>query len=118
MCFEVATRTEPFKGKTPVQVIGAVFYREERPEIPEGAFASPEVVSLMKNCWEHDPAKLPKGFAPLVQKLASVVQRDGDPRNHSTAVGDLIPPSAAKQSVDAQNVSASTEPLTASGSLC
>ncbi|CAM9860173.1 unnamed protein product, partial [Sphacelaria rigidula] len=59
LCFEVATRTEPFKGKRPAQVIGAVLCRGERPQIPEWASASPDVVPLMKQCWSQDPAKRP-----------------------------------------------------------
>ncbi|CAM9964571.1 unnamed protein product, partial [Sphacelaria rigidula] len=72
LCFEVASRTEPFKGKRPAQVIGAVLYKEERPQIPEWASASPDVVPLMEQCWSQDPAKRPKGFGPVVRTLASV----------------------------------------------
>ncbi|CAN0096500.1 unnamed protein product [Ectocarpus sp. 12 AP-2014] len=80
LCFEVVTRTEPFKGKRPAQVIRAVLYEEERPQIPEGASASPDVVALMEQCWKQDPADRPAGFGPVVRALASVASRFGDPR--------------------------------------
>ncbi|CAM9331098.1 unnamed protein product [Ectocarpus fasciculatus] len=89
LCFEVATRTEPFKGKRPANVIGAVLYRNERPQIPEGASASPEVVPLMEQCWRQDPAERPEGFGPVVRALASVVSLVGDPRNRTAAASDL-----------------------------
>ncbi|CAN0534157.1 unnamed protein product, partial [Ectocarpus sp. 12 AP-2014] len=111
LCFEVITRTEPFKGKIPAQVIYAVLYMNERPQIPEGGSASPEVVPLMEQCWRQDPAERPEGFKPVVRALASVVSRVGDPRNHNAPtalftsspgvqLGDTAPP-AASGGVDA-----------------
>ncbi|CAM9942758.1 unnamed protein product, partial [Ectocarpus sp. 12 AP-2014] len=91
LCFEVVTRTEPFKGKRPAHVIGAVLYRNERPQIPEGASASPEVVPLMEQCWRQDPVERPEGFGPVVRALASVVSRVGDPRNHNAATAHVTP---------------------------
>ncbi|CAB1105815.1 unnamed protein product [Ectocarpus sp. CCAP 1310/34] len=89
LCFEVVTRTEPFKGRIPAHVIRAVLYENERPQIPEGASAAPEVVPLMEQCWRQDPVERPEGFGPVVRALASVVSRDGDPRNHNAATADL-----------------------------
>ncbi|CAM9139464.1 unnamed protein product [Ectocarpus sp. 4 AP-2014] len=86
VCFEVTTRMQPFKGMNRTQVVNAVAWQGQRPQISEWASASPDVVPLMKKGWTQDPADRPKGFGPVVQKLASVVSRDGDPRNHS-AVG-------------------------------
>ncbi|CAM9452570.1 unnamed protein product [Ectocarpus sp. 4 AP-2014] len=105
LCFEI-TRTEPYKGKIPAQVIGAVLFRNERPQIPEWVSASPEVVPLMEQCWRQDPAERPEGFGPVVRALASVVSRLGDPRDHNTAatdgtsspsmqLGDTAPPTAS-----------------------
>ncbi|CAN0068607.1 unnamed protein product, partial [Ectocarpus sp. 12 AP-2014] len=97
LCFEVATRTEPFKGKRPAQVIGTVLYKAERPQIPEGASASPDVVALMEQCWKQDPADRPDGFRPVVGALADVIRRVGDPR-----VGIPAPPTVGG-SVDASS---------------
>lgn len=67
----------------PAQVMRSVADKERRPEIPEWASASPDVVPLMERCWKQDPAQRPKGFVSVVETLASVVKRVGDPRNHS-----------------------------------
>lgn len=71
---------EPFKGLKQAQVTRAVADKGKRPEIPEEASASPDVVPLMEQCWKQDPADRPDGFEPVVQALASVVARVGDPR--------------------------------------
>lgn len=76
----MVTGIEPFKGKKPAHVIGAVLYRKERPQIPEGASASPDVVALMEQCWKQNPADRPAGFRPVVEALEDVVRRVGDPR--------------------------------------
>eukprot|EP00903_Cladosiphon_okamuranus_P009162 g8755.t1 len=80
VCFEVATRMEPFKGLKQTQVTRAVADKGKRPQIPEEASASPDVVALMEKCWKQDPADRPEGFGPVVQALADVVRRVGDPR--------------------------------------
>lgn len=108
---------EPFPEMRPAQVIGVVPYREERPKMPEGASASPDVVRLMERCWMQDPAQRPEGFVPVVQELASVVKRVGDPRNRSPAAQDATSSPGAKRSGFAPSVAASTAPLTDSGSL-
>lgn len=64
----------------------AVADRGKRPQIPEEASASPDVVALMERCWKQDPADRPVGFRPVVLELASVVQRVGDPRNTADAI--------------------------------
>eukprot|EP00903_Cladosiphon_okamuranus_P014201 g13194.t1 len=69
VCFEVATRMEPFKGLTQIQVTRAVSDKEKRPLIPEWASASPDVVGLMERCWKQDPTERPKGFSPVVRAL-------------------------------------------------
>lgn len=107
---------EPFKGKKPAQVIKAVLFSEERPKIPQGASASPDVVPLMEQCWMQDPAWRPEGFVPVVQGLASVVKRVGDPRNHRSAAEDFTS-TGVKRSGDALSVGASTAPVTVGGSL-
>lgn len=114
--FEVATRTEPFKGMNPTQVIMAVALNKKRPEIPEWASASPDVVPLMEQCWKQDPADRPEGFNPVVQALASAVSRVGDPRTQRAAPADPTPPSGAKREGGA-SVDVSTAPLSVGGSV-
>ncbi|CAN0518413.1 unnamed protein product, partial [Ectocarpus sp. 12 AP-2014] len=97
VCFEVATQMEPFKGLKQTQVTRAVADKGKRPEIPEGASASPDVVPLMEQCWKQDPADRPDGFGPVVRALASVVSRVGDPRIHNAASANVTPSSGAKR---------------------
>ncbi|CAN0184565.1 unnamed protein product, partial [Ectocarpus sp. 8 AP-2014] len=97
VCFEVVTQTEPFKGLKQTLVIRAVADKGKRPEIPEGASASPDVVPLMEQCWTQEPKDRPDGFGPVVRALASVVSRVGDPRVHSSAALDVTPSSSAKR---------------------
>ncbi|CAN0023454.1 unnamed protein product, partial [Hapterophycus canaliculatus] len=100
VCFEVATQTEPFKGLKQAQVIRAVADKGKRPQVPEGASASPDVVPLMEHCWKQDPADRPVGFRPVVRELASVVERVGDPRIRNSAASlDVTPSSSAKRGV-------------------
>eukprot|EP00752_Nemacystus_decipiens_P017025 g15243.t1 len=118
VCFEVATRVEPFKGRKPAQVMRAVLFRNERPEIPGGASASPDVLPLMERCWKQDPAERPEGFAPVVQELAGVVKRVGDPRNRNSDANDGTSSPVVKYSGGgAASIAASTAPLTPSDSL-
>lgn len=117
VCFEVATRVEPFKGKKPAQVMRAVLAKEERPEVPEWASVSPDVVPLMEHCWMQDPAQRPEGFVPVVRTLALAVRRAGDPRSHTSGAADVAFSPAAKRSGGAPSTAASTAPLTVSGSL-
>lgn len=109
VCFEVATRVEPFKGLKQAQVTRAVADKGKRPQIPEGASASPDVVPLMEKCWKQDPADRPEGFGPVVRALASVVSRNGDPRIPSEAAVDITPSSGARRG--------GTAPPTASGGV-
>lgn len=110
---------EPFKGMRPAQVIGAVLYREERPTIPEGASASPDVLRLMEHCWKQDPAQRPQGFSPVVEELARVVKLVGDPRNHSSSAANDVTssPGAKRSGGHPASMAARTAPPTISGSL-
>ncbi|CAN0045546.1 unnamed protein product, partial [Ectocarpus sp. 12 AP-2014] len=96
VCFEVATQMQPFKGLKQTQVTRAVADKGKRPQIPEGASASPDVVPLMEQCWKQDPADRPDGFRPVVRALASVVSRFGDPRVRSVTAVDVTPSLGAK----------------------
>ncbi|CAM9480272.1 unnamed protein product [Ectocarpus sp. 6 AP-2014] len=117
LCFEVATRTEPFKGKRPAQVIGAVLYRNERPKLPHGASASPDVVLLMEQCWKEDPKERPEGFEPVVVALANVVSRVGDPRHHGAAATHGSSSSGPNVNGDAPSVAHSMARLTVGGEV-
>ncbi|CAM9400565.1 unnamed protein product, partial [Ectocarpus fasciculatus] len=64
VCFEVTTRMKPFKAMNLPQVIKAVAFHGKRPQIPEWASASPDVVPLMEQCWKQDPEHRPEGFGP------------------------------------------------------
>lgn len=105
VCFEVASRKEPFKGKRPARTIGAVLYRGERPQVPKGASASPDVVTLMEQCWKQDSAQRPDGFTPVVEALESVEKRVGEPRmSDGLATKDAKSPPGMKCSGDAPRV--------------
>ncbi|CAN0288182.1 unnamed protein product, partial [Ectocarpus sp. 6 AP-2014] len=114
VCFEVITRMEPFKGMNPTQVIKAVVLNERRPQIPKWASASPDVVPLMEQCWKQDPGHRPEGFGPVVQALASVVSRDGDPRNHSAVAVDATSSPGTQRSVGPSSDGVGTAPDTVS----
>ncbi|CAM9316537.1 unnamed protein product [Scytosiphon promiscuus] len=114
--FEVAARAEPFKGMNAPQVIMAVAVSKKRPQVPEGASASPDVVSLMEKCWKHNPADRPEGFGSVIRALGSVVSRVGDPRMLSAAAVYFTPSSDAKRGGVPSN-DVPTAPLTVSGGL-
>ncbi|CAN0104423.1 unnamed protein product, partial [Ectocarpus sp. 13 AM-2016] len=114
VCFEVITRTEPFKEMKPTQVIKAVVLNERRPQIPEWASASPHVVPLMEQCWKQVPAHRPDGFGPVVQALASVVSRDGDPRNHNAVAVDVTTSPGTQRSVGPSSDGVGAAPPTVS----
>ncbi|CAM9728774.1 unnamed protein product [Ectocarpus sp. 12 AP-2014] len=105
----------PFKGMNRTQVVNAVAWQGQRPQIPEWASASLDVVPLMEQCWTQDPAHRPKGFGPVVQTLASMVSRDGDPRNRSAVDVDDTSPSGVKRSGGSPNIDTRTTPATGSG---
>ena len=120
VCFEVATRTEPFKGLKQTQVTRAVADKGKRPAIPEEASASPDVVPLMEHCWKQEPADRPAGFGPVVKVLERVVRRVGDPRCGSADTvkiasssgverGDTAPPTVS----DAVDSSSGGQPAVA-----
>lgn len=117
VCFEVATQKEPFKGKRPAHVIGAVLYRGERPQIPAGASPLLDVVALMEQRWKQDPVKRPDEFGPVVRALASVVSRVGDPRAHTRAASDATWSSGATLLDDAPGDDPVTAPGTGSGGV-
>ncbi|CAN0113215.1 unnamed protein product [Ectocarpus fasciculatus] len=112
VCFEVTTRMQPFKGMNPTQVVKAVVLEEQRPQIPEGASASPDVVPLMEKCWKQHPVDRPEGFGPVVQTLARVVSRDGDPRTHNAVAVDVTSSPGAQRSVGSPGVGVRTTPET------
>ncbi|CAM9343024.1 unnamed protein product [Ectocarpus fasciculatus] len=114
VCFEVITRIEPFKGMNPTQVIKAVVLNERRPQIPECASASPDVVPLMEQYWKQDPEHRPEGFGHVVQTLATVVSRDGDPRNHSAVAVDVTSSPGAQRRVGSSNDGVGAAPPTVS----
>eukprot|EP00903_Cladosiphon_okamuranus_P009878 g9383.t1 len=111
VCFEVATRMEPFKGRRPLQVMQAVLFKKERPQIPQGASGSPDVLRLMERCWQQEPAQRPQGFVPVVEELAIVVKRLGDPRIASSAAQHITSSTGGKGSGTTSDA-ASTAPLT------
>lgn len=117
VCFEVATRTEPFKGKIPAQVIRAVLLRDERPRIPEWASVSPDILPLMQQCWKQEPAKRPEGFGPVVEALASVVSCVGDPRAHSGVAEANASSSRSKRGGDVPSVGARMASVTEGGGV-
>ncbi|CAN0355048.1 unnamed protein product, partial [Ectocarpus sp. 13 AM-2016] len=95
-------------------VVNAVAWQGQRPQIPEWASAPPDIVPLMEQCWTQDPAHRPKGFGPVVQTLASVVSRDGDPSNRSAVDVDDTSSSGVKRSGGSPNIDTRTTPATGS----
>ena len=97
VCFEVATRREPFPGKTVIQVMRVVD-RRERPQPPAVSDPFPEVASLMEKCWKHEPTDRPAGFHPVVQALSKAMQSaGGDPRDGRGASRDSVELSRGEQ---------------------
>lgn len=88
LCFEVATRAIPFPDMNANQLMAAVAFRKERPQIPEWSSPSPDVVRLMKHCWTQDPDGRPNGFQPIAETLSQYVKRDGDPREPHSPAGE------------------------------
>ena len=81
VCFEVATRREPFPGKAAIHVMNVVGVKGERPQLPAGSKPSSDVVVLMKKCWKQDPNDRPDGFTPVVADLEKALHSaGGDPR--------------------------------------
>ncbi|CBJ28560.1 conserved unknown protein [Ectocarpus siliculosus] len=105
---------QPFKGMNRTQVVNAVAWQGQRPQIPQWASASPDVVPLMEQCWKQDPGHRPEGFGPVVQTLTSVVSRDGDPRNRSAVDVDYTSSSGVKCSGGSPDIDARTTPATGS----
>jgi len=112
VCFEVSTRLEPFEGLRETQVTRAVADKGKRPQIPEGASASPDVVALMEQCWRQDPAERPEGFGPIVRTLAGVIARVGDPRDRPLPTADSSASSNPMGDGDAPRVGVRTAPVT------
>ncbi|CBN74655.1 hypothetical protein Esi_0037_0068 [Ectocarpus siliculosus] len=70
---------ELFKGFKQTQVIRAVADKGKRPENPQGASASPDVVPLMEQRWKQDPADRPYGFGPVVRDKRTEEEREHEP---------------------------------------
>lgn len=84
VCFEVATRREPFPGKTTRYMIKVVGDKRERPQLPAASKPFSDVVILMKKCWQHDPDDRPDGFDPIVAELDKALRSvGGDTREGS-----------------------------------
>ncbi|XP_026422905.1 uncharacterized protein LOC113318853 isoform X3 [Papaver somniferum] len=64
--WELATLKIPWYGLTPVQVIAAVGFMEQRLEIPKNM--NPQWASLLENCWQSKPERRPI-FGELLEKL-------------------------------------------------
>lgn len=65
--WEVATRSIPYNGMQPVQVVAAVLGRRERPIIPRSCV----LASLMTRCWAHESNSRPSfdEIVPWLQGL-------------------------------------------------
>lgn len=84
VCFEVATRREPFPGKTAIHVMNIVGIKGERPQLPAASKPYSDVVVLMEKCWQQDPNDRPDDFDPVVADLEKALRSaGGDPREGS-----------------------------------
>lgn len=81
MCYEVSTRSHPFRNMLPHQVMFAVVMECRRPEFPEPR-PSQELITLMTTCWHQDQARRPDGFESVVETLEELQSNvGGDPRD-------------------------------------
>ena len=65
--WEILTRTDPYKGMPPFQVVFAVGTQKIRPPIP--LLAPTPWVSLMVECWDEDPKARPN-FTDIIERLS------------------------------------------------
>ncbi|KAJ8599422.1 hypothetical protein CTAYLR_008006 [Chrysophaeum taylorii] len=83
VCYELCTCSPPWAGKIDAQIITAVVYENQRPEIPDTArAANPVIVELLEQFWAHDPIARPVLAEGWVQRrVASALETPGgDPR--------------------------------------
>lgn len=96
VCFEIATRQYPFRGMSEPQVVYEVMIRGSRPDFPNFPLEK-EVVGLMEQCWQKDPAHRPDSFHSVAERLEALLSSaGGDPRKS----GDL--PKGASSNIDAR----------------
>lgn len=50
----------------------------------------------MHHCWQGQPSSRPKGFDPVVTRLANLMREAGDPREIGTGPGSVHPPHLVK----------------------
>ncbi|KAJ8605799.1 hypothetical protein CTAYLR_000533, partial [Chrysophaeum taylorii] len=102
VCYELCTCSPPWAGKIDAQIIAAVVYEKQRPEIPDIArAANPVLVELLEQFWAHDPIARPVLAEGWVQRrVASALETlGGDPRRFDVVLDACSPESRA----DARN---------------
>ncbi|XP_058768737.1 serine/threonine-protein kinase EDR1-like [Vicia villosa] len=70
--WELATEKIPWDTLNSMQVIGAVGFMNQRPEIPKDV--DPEWASLIEICWHSDPTCRPT-FPELLERLRELQRR-------------------------------------------
>ncbi|KAI0498951.1 hypothetical protein KFK09_019849 [Dendrobium nobile] len=69
--WELLTMQQPWKGLSPVQVVGAVAFQNRRLTIPQDM--SPPLAALVESCWADDPRQRPT-FSSIVETLKKLLK--------------------------------------------
>lgn len=69
--WELLTMQQPWKGLSPVQVVGAVAFQNRRLSIPQDM--SPAFATLVESCWADDPRQRPS-FSSIVETLKKLIK--------------------------------------------
>ncbi|KAF9662321.1 hypothetical protein SADUNF_Sadunf18G0040800 [Salix dunnii] len=83
--WELATCQIPWKGLNPMQVVGAVGFKNRHLEIP--GHIDPAIAQIIRDCWQLEPNLRPS-FAQLISRLRRVQHLLVDPTNHTNQTAD------------------------------
>ena len=70
--WECLTRDEPFRGKSPMQIV-ATLLRGERPRLPERPALPNAYVTLLTDCWATQPERRPT-FELALERLLGIAR--------------------------------------------
>ncbi|PUZ61466.1 hypothetical protein GQ55_4G279300 [Panicum hallii var. hallii] len=69
--WELCTLLQPWEGMNPMQVVGAVGFRQRRLDIPGSV--DPAVAEIIKRCWQTDP-RLRPSFSVIMAALRPLLE--------------------------------------------
>eukprot|EP00633_Aureoumbra_lagunensis_P004139 CAMPEP_0197306014 /NCGR_PEP_ID=MMETSP0891-20130614/2469_1 /TAXON_ID=44058 ORGANISM="Aureoumbra lagunensis, Strain CCMP1510" /NCGR_SAMPLE_ID=MMETSP0891 /ASSEMBLY_ACC=CAM_ASM_000534 /LENGTH=798 /DNA_ID=CAMNT_0042787715 /DNA_START=120 /DNA_END=2512 /DNA_ORIENTATION=- len=92
--FELVMRIEPWDGLDVTEIITAVLFEKERPDINDAARAEyPVLIDILQKCWDQDAYKRPSFTDGDIQRRisAELDKLGGDPRQVVDSVETLPP---------------------------